>query len=336
MASDSESSFCGSLLESNSQFLSLLLDNIPQEIVVINTCGEIQFINKSWISFGEENNGSKQNWLGVNYLEECQRAVSRGDRFAASAKNGIDKVISGKTISFSFEYPCHTSEDSRWFTMHVAPINIDTCQYFIISHYDITQRKKAEEEVLNLSKLDPLTCIPNRRSLNEFLETEWRRCARDNTLLAYALIDIDYFKLINDTYGHQTGDQYLSTIAQQLPSVCSRPSDICGRYGGEEFAIIWSGISSEKAQQMCTTLVEKIDALQIPNSRAPIYKHLTISSGLATMTPKPEIKPQTIITLADSQLYQAKQEGRNRVVTKSYTVFNNEITPYNHYELMPL
>lgn len=297
-------------------FLKKTIDTVTEHIVVIDDKGAIQFANKSWIAFGDNNNCSVGgDWRGANYLEECDKAASMGDELGIKAGKGIRSVIKGKEDIFYLEYPCHSPEEKRWFMLRVTPFSIESSQYFVLSHQNITQRKLAEERAEDLARIDGLTSIPNRRSFDEFLQNELRRCRRLKKDLSLAIIDLDYFKLLNDSYGHQAGDACLVKIGRVLKEFVNRPGDLCARYGGEEFSIVWGDTSLEKANFLAKNLLDKIINLKIPNEKSPIQRNLTASIGLATLRPTKDSNEKEIIEKADRFLYQAKENGRCRIVS---------------------
>ncbi|MEQ6916774.1 GGDEF domain-containing protein [Halomonas aquatica] len=185
--------------------------------------------------------------------------------------------------------------------------------YFVISHQNITERKLAENEVEKLSRLDGLTGIANRRSFDEFLESEWKRCKRLRIPISLALLDLDHFKLLNDTYGHQAGDECLKSIGRVLEKYSGRPSDICARYGGEEFAIVYGNTNLDQAKMIASKVLDEIRSLNIPNEKAPTSPTLTASIGLAEMHPSSENDESQLVKMSDDALYQAKESGRDKV-----------------------
>lgn len=296
------------------EFLSLVLDSITEHIVVIDETGDIQFVNKSWSAFAN-NNGCivGDNWHAVNYIEECDKASAMGDEFGAKAKAGIRRVIENREPLFYLEYPCHSPDEKRWFMMRVTRFYCSGRNYFVISHQNITERKLAEQAVRNLAKIDGLTDIPNRRAFDEFLHKELRRCSRLKKPICLALLDLDHFKLLNDNYGHQSGDQCLIKVGELLKEFVNRPGDICARYGGEEFALVWGDTSLEQAKQLSNRLLKEIIDLNIENHNSPTNSYLTASIGLAEMIPASGHEGNELIATADSMLYRAKENGRNRV-----------------------
>ena len=301
-------------MENAQEFLKLVLDSITEHIVVIDQYGTFRFVNKAWSSFGDNNACVvSDDWDGVNYLEECDKAAAMGDEFGTKAGEGIRKVIEKKESEFYFEYPCHSPEEKRWFMMRVTPFQVKNNDYFVISHQNITERKLAEEEVVNLARIDGLTGIPNRRTFDEFLSNEMKRCARLKKTICLAIIDIDHFKLLNDTYGHQSGDDCLAKIGELLKKFSNRPGDLCARYGGEEFALVLGDTSIEDANKISNTLLSKIVELNLPNEMSPTKSYLTASIGLAEVIPNQDSKESELIAKADNLLYRAKESGRNKV-----------------------
>ena len=197
--------------------------------------------------------------------------------------------------------------------MRVNPFQIKGKCFFVISHQNITERKLAEEKARDLAKIDGLTNIANRRTFDEFLHEEWKRCARLKKFMCLALLDIDHFKLLNDTYGHQSGDECLKKISQQLKGVANRPGDICARYGGEEFALVWGDMPIKSAVKLANELLVNIAELNIPNHHSPTEKYLTASIGLTGTVPNACIRENELVGIADNMLYRAKEKGRNRV-----------------------
>jgi len=161
--------------------------------------------------------------------------------------------------------------------------------------------------------LDPLRGIPNRRRFDEIFELEWKRAERDATFLALIMIDIDFFKNFNDQYGHQIGDECLIQVAQTLVHSVHRPGDCLARYGGEEFACILPGTDIQGALRVAENMREEIEGLQIPHDRSSVSPYVTISLGAASILPARMNWPEKLLTGADHALYQAKDEGRNRV-----------------------
>lgn len=166
-------------------------------------------------------------------------------------------------------------------------------------------------ELKILSHTDALTGIYNRRFFNEIFEFEWKRALREKTVLVAAICDIDFFKRVNDTYGHIAGDEYLKRIADILKNTFKRDTDIVARYGGEEFVILLSGIQLNHVIQMVEAVRKKIESTYVVYKGSRIST--TMSFGVSGCVPENIDVPSMLITRADHALYKAKNNGRNRV-----------------------
>jgi diguanylate cyclase (GGDEF)-like protein/PAS domain S-box-containing protein len=185
---------------------------------------------------------------------------------------------------------------------------------------DITERKQIEEELRKandrlseLSSLDGLTGIANRRSFDEILDKEWNRAMRLGQPLAMIMFDIDHFKLYNDTYGHQQGDECIKLVASTARSVLRRPTDFVARYGGEEFAVILPDTDAMGAQRIGEMIRKAIQVLALPHAASLVTPVVTVSVGVAACLPSGDLSQLQLVMSADEALYKAKQEGRNRV-----------------------
>ncbi len=162
---------------------------------------------------------------------------------------------------------------------------------------------------------DGLTLLANRRRFDEFLLSEWRRCHRAQTPLSLLMIDIDYFKLYNDAYGHLKGDDTLKQVAQIIAAVGSRPTDLAARFGGEEFSVLYGNTDHETAIHFAQDIRQQIEGLSIPHSDSKVSDVVTASLGVATKIPDEELSALNLIEAADARLYAAKEAGRNQVKT---------------------
>ena len=171
--------------------------------------------------------------------------------------------------------------------------------------------EESNEELQKLSSLDGLTGIANRRRLDEFLQSECLRSARENTILSFILIDIDFFKPYNDNYGHLAGDGCLRKVATALSEVIHRPADLVARYGGEEFGVILPNTDIKGASKLAGVLCEKIKSLALRHEFSEAGKYVTISMGVASKVACEGSSPMDIINMADGALYEAKDSGRD-------------------------
>lgn len=173
--------------------------------------------------------------------------------------------------------------------------------------------KKANQELQRLASLDGLTQLANRRCFDEYLNTEWFKLKLQKYPLSLILCDVDYFKLYNDNYGHQAGDECLKQVANTMGAIVSRPGDLVARYGGEEFAIILPNTAQKGAMNVAEKIREEIKNLHIEHRASAVSDRVTVSLGISTLIPSVESAPEMLIQAADQALYQAKKQGRDRV-----------------------
>ncbi len=173
--------------------------------------------------------------------------------------------------------------------------------------------KEANHKLHLLASLDGLTGIANRRRFDEYMAAEWQRCSRGNFPLSLILIDVDFFKLYNDTYGHLSGDDCLKQVALTLQGISKRATDMVARYGGEEFVVVLPHTPLEGAQEVAEKIQMAIAAQNIPHAQSSVAEHITVSIGVANMVPRPDTPLAEFIHRADQALYQAKLNGRNQI-----------------------
>ncbi|MEG4088472.1 PleD family two-component system response regulator [Microcoleus sp. Pol12B4] len=190
---------------------------------------------------------------------------------------------------------------------------------------EIKDRKQAESALVEaniklqrLASLDSLTGVANRRQFNESFNKEWQRMARDQLPLSLILGDIDYFKKYNDTYGHLAGDFCLQQVAQAISRAIKRPADILARYGGEEFAVILPNTKAEGALKVAEAMRNEVLNLKIAHAQSAVNKYVTLSLGVSSVVPQDTSDPSILIAAADKVLYEAKEQGRNRSIVKSF------------------
>jgi len=171
----------------------------------------------------------------------------------------------------------------------------------------------ANQKLQELATTDGLTGIANRRQFDRVLMLEWRRLAREELPLSLIMFDIDFFKPYNDFYGHLGGDDCLRQVAGAIARSAKRAGDLAARYGGEEFAVVLPNTSAEGANIVARKICDGIASLKLPHARSSIGPYVTLSCGIATAIPSSEESPDTLIRSADSALYQAKTEGKNRI-----------------------
>jgi diguanylate cyclase (GGDEF)-like protein len=167
---------------------------------------------------------------------------------------------------------------------------------------------------------DSLTGLANRRYFDEVLDKEVYRYKRSGSPLSLIMLDVDYFKKYNDTYGHLAGDNCLRLIGTTLKTVAGRIADSTARYGGEEFVALLPDTDLEGASALAERIRTAVETLAIPHSASSISKNVTVSLGVATMHTELLSSPEQFIGLADEAMYDAKKGGRNRVCLSTENV----------------
>jgi diguanylate cyclase (GGDEF)-like protein len=171
----------------------------------------------------------------------------------------------------------------------------------------------ANKQLLGLSRSDALTGIPNRREYDQIQERIWRSSIRTNTSIAIIMMDIDYFKIFNDTLGHQQGDECLVRVATTLHKCATRPLDLVARYGGEEFVAVLGEATLIDGLRVAERMRKAVEDLQI-NHPGSSHAVVTVSAGVSSIKPAPGDEADAFLKRADEALYYAKAAGRNCVV----------------------
>ena len=237
------------------------------------------------------------------------------------ARKASTAVLEGKSAILEMELICKNGHKVP--TEYQASLIADETEkykYLLAIGRDITERKRAEQELLmlnnelkTLSSKDGLTNLSNRRIFDQMLPKEWSRAQRGQTPLSLIMIDIDYFKDYNDYYGHLQGDDCLRQVAQAIDSVSKRATDIVARYGGEEFVILLPDTNAEQAIIVAEKCLEIVTQQQMPHAASKVSNVVSLSIGVNTMMPTPNLHPSALIKAADILLYQAKENGRNQI-----------------------
>jgi diguanylate cyclase (GGDEF)-like protein len=173
--------------------------------------------------------------------------------------------------------------------------------------------RKTNEELARLSATDALTNVANRRQLNIAYRREWRRASRAAESIALVMFDVDDFHAFNERYGHPAGDQCLVSVAETLAGCGRRPSDLFARYGGEEFLFVLADTDLDGARIVAERGREAVAARAIPHEASRCAPRVTVSAGVASLVPRPDLSPEVLLVAADEALLRAKQRGRNCV-----------------------
>lgn len=300
-------------VRSRSALHTLVLDSLADQVAIIDRSAAIVDLNAAWLRFARLNGISAgMTRLGRPFIDLLLASGAPGDPNVADAARGILRVLTGKRDEFRIEYPVGDAGAQRWLLMRASRLETPADPLFVVSHFDITERRRAEDEAWQLAHHDPLTGLANRRHFDEMLDTEVRRSMRRSTPISLIEIDVDSFKEYNDAYGHVAGDRCLVRIAEVLSKYSRRPGDLAARLGGDEFALILGETGYEAADQIAQGLRRSVENLGMyfGASSEPI----TVSVGVVTAGSPLAEAPRDLFDATDRALYRAKSAGRNRAV----------------------
>ncbi len=178
-------------------------------------------------------------------------------------------------------------------------------------------------DVVGLTAVDELTGLGNRRLVNSALKAEINRARRSGAYLSLIMLDVDYFKNYNDTYGHPAGDAVLQRLADLMQRATTRAGEVVARYGGEEFILVLPGADAEAAMRTAHRLKELVAEENMPHETSSVAKMITVSQGVLTLRPGVDIGPADLIQRVDTALYEAKDSGRDAIAVASENARSN-------------
>lgn len=283
--------------------LSSVLDSLDEHIAVLDEEGNIVATNEAWRQFASENGASDEGaYQDSNYLDVLLSARGEGSEDALACLQGLKQVLEDEVPRFRMEYPCDSPTEQRWFLMTATKLGNDRA--VVVSHVDITERKLKEATVFFLANHDPLTGLLNRRAFLEQAQRALYQAEREQLSCAFLFIDLDGFKALNDSYGHQAGDDLLKQVAERLQAQ-SRRSDLTARFGGDEFVMLLVGASHNQ----CQVAVDRhYQALTTPFEIGSQAHTLGCSVGVA-LYPEHGASVDELARYADLTMYQVKAGG---------------------------
>lgn len=255
---------------------------------------------------------SAEDWAARMHPDDRAWVV---DFCVSQSKNGVDHEADYRALTKDGRYV--------WIrdVVHVMRNASGEVEALVGFMFDISERKKTEDELLHLKKeleelsyKDALTGVSNRRMYNAVMDKEWGSAMRTQEPLSMLIIDIDFFKEYNDHYGHAQGDECLKRVSLLLEQVANRPRDFLARFGGEEFILVLPETDSDSAfaiAERCRCLI--LEA-QLPHAKSAILPYLTVSVGVGSIVPAQGQTALSFFDLVDQRLYSAKQQGRNLTV----------------------
>lgn len=308
-----ERKFAEQALRESEERYRRMIELSPSAICLYNKRGNIVFANEKAVNLFAADQLSSL--IGVNR----QELIHPGSR--AESEERFQALLSKELTYLNSESPYLNMNGDSFYAEVMA-----TCVYFdgepIILAYiqDISVRKEEEEKLQKanrmlkeLSTIDGLTGISNRRHFEEAFEQEWMDSAQLSRPISIIMFDIDFFKLYNDTYGHQGGDACLKSIAASLRPLVEQQGEVLARYGGEEFIVLLPNTDSEGARLAAESIKNRIEELHIPHKASKVNEFVTVSIGIASMIATPGFERNEMVEHADKALYQAKLAGRNRI-----------------------
>lgn len=333
-------------LSESDAFVHDIINSLSEHVAVIDNDGKIIKVNLAWNRFAS-NNGGVDSAVSIcaNYLKSCETTNHPTERTEAiEVADGLRSILNGSQQVFKHEYACHSPTEERWFTLDAVPLH-GSHRGAVVIHQDITARKQLEvrqevakkqleaqlTEISALQTLlqdqavrDSLTGLHNRRYLDETLSRDLSQAKRGGYPLTVVIVDLDFFKRVNDTYGHAAGDEVIKALAEILQAE-ARDSDIICRYGGEEFLISLPKMSIVHAMQRAEKWRLKFAATEVRYGEFVIQS--TLSAGVAGY-PDHGTDAATLTARADEALYSSKYEGRNRVtcIVPDASAGNNDRT----------
>jgi diguanylate cyclase (GGDEF)-like protein/PAS domain S-box-containing protein len=291
--------------------LRTIVDNMAEGLLIIEPSGRIQFTNPAcdgYLGYGPEELAGRH--LGdlldpvvtQEYLDYFARhAAQPGMAHSHGTREVVIRHRTGKPVCMD---------------LTLTPMFLRQPLFIGLLH-DITHHKLSEDALQRAAMVDPLTKIANRRHFDSFLDKEWQRAMRTSMPLSLVMLDVDHFKLYNDTLGHAAGDICLQQVAQALDAHALRGTDLAARYGGEEFVLLFAETDADAALALAEAIRAHVEALRLPHPKSPTSAWITVSIGVATMVPGPqageEMRAEALFMAADRAMYGAKDGGRNQV-----------------------
>jgi two-component system cell cycle response regulator len=293
--------------EEQAERLRTIVNNMAEGLLIIEADGRIQFTNPACDKYL----GYQENELAGRAIADllnplvAQEYLDYFERYAATPETAHSHGTREVIIR-------HRNGSSVCMDLTLTPMYLRQPLFIGLLH-DITHHKQSEDALQRAAMVDPLTKIANRRHFDAFLEKEWQRAMRSGLPLSLVVLDVDHFKLYNDTLGHPAGDACLQQVAQAIAAHAMRPTDLAARYGGEEFVLLFAETEADAAHRLAESIRADIEALQIPHPRSTTSAWLTVSIGVATILPRQLDNTELLFVAADRAMYVAKEGGRNQV-----------------------
>jgi diguanylate cyclase (GGDEF)-like protein/PAS domain S-box-containing protein len=290
-------------------FLRAVLNALPAQKAVVDRHGTITEVNEAWAAFARERGGRPESTgPGVNFFEVCERVVGEDLASVRAVVAGVRAVLDGTVTGFRQDVVCMPpGQEPLYFALHAVPLQTPEGGA-VLGYTDVTERKALEVEAAHRAMHDDLTGLPNRALLLDHLDHALGVRARDRGELALLFIDLDHFKLVNDGYGHEAGDQVLVELARRLRAAV-RPSDTVARLAGDEFVVLCENLPFlTEAHQLAERILLSLDQ---PFPVGDTHVKLGASIGIAVAEDR-SLTPDALLRAADQAMFEAKGRGRGQ------------------------
>lgn len=299
-------------LKDTRQLFAASLDHMSEGIALLDADHRLVTHNAKFLDMFPKTGHLRQ--PGTSLTEMIRLSQSVGEVVKATELNTVGINIKGTDKYFDHELLMF---DERWLEVRhrVVPDG-----HILLLYQDVTETRKAKQNLIRLNAelakqaaVDGLTGLKNRMDFDRSFQSEWQKCQGEASTLSLMMIDIDYFKKFNDTYGHLAGDTCLKDVARALQHSIRQDSDVLARYGGEEFIAIMPDTGVDNAGKLAEKLRQAVLDLKITHEKSP-HGRVSVSIGIATLDENLKTNaPEELIAVADLALYEAKELGRNRV-----------------------
>ena len=299
-------------LREASQFQQAVFDSLIDQVAVLDKHGVVIQTNAAWRQYSMESGlADAPGLVSGEYLKTVDCISGHEQKTVEEIARGLASLAAGDTAQFQLPRPFFSPVDRRWFLMCARPVH-DAQQRVVISHNDVTDLKAAEMQSWTLANIDTLTGALSRRNFLNLAEQELARARRYELPLMLLMLDLDHFKGVNDQYGHAAGDAVLQAFVKTVKAVL-RESDLVGRLGGEEFAVLLPNTTMEGGRALALRIIESVHASAVDVAGAHIVYTVSIGAGCQ----RGEMTAADLLSQADAALYRAKGRGRDRLEVDS-------------------
>ena len=287
------------------KFQQAVLDSTSSQIAVLDEAGTVQQTNAAWRNYAAASNFESS--VGANYLALLSERYVVVPATLAPVVAGMAALVAGEASSFELLEPLQCKCKRCWFTVKITPVQ-DSAHRLVVTHEDVSLLKQAELASQALANVDNLTGAMSRQHFMSLADQELARARRYELPLVVLMLDLDHFKNVNDSYGHPTGDAVLKSLVQTVKGVL-RESDVVGRIGGEEFAVLLPNTTQEGGCALADRIIDAVRAH--PVTFDGHHVDYTVSIGASKLTQQASFG--ALLAECDTALYRAKRGGRDRL-----------------------